>query len=214
MTDTPKSHGEKADAEIRNGATTQTLIPSEPLDVNWAGAGLPIPMLRKHKGKSCQEASHWLLAWAVCACIATVAAIMFSKLDTPLKCIAAGIPAFGCMLYATIHALNRKYGQKVEMDPANETLRITREGLNLPVLQIEKLDLSLNWKDVIGLQTCHSKRDDENTAAYDAIWQLNLVWREKTGEVKRHCLAISARKKPIDALTAEYRRTCGFKLLS
>ena len=182
-----------------------TEIPQEALDLRYNSGGfLPDVGLYRRGDMFYQEASkahRWLFG------ILLVAALVVSLLPWHTRAIVgelkywiAGMLLFGgfCDLVGSL--IQSAVRQRVSIDPKHKTLSIVGSDFKT----------KLCWEDIIGLQICRQRvAGNSEMNGY----QLNLVWREADGSVRRHCLLKHASRGFVTRLAGRYRSFFGFTVM-
>ena len=117
-----------------------------------------------------------------------------------LKYWIAGMFLFAGFCDIAGHLIQYAVRQQVSIDPKNKTVSITDGGFNL----------KLSWEQVIGLQICRQKVPGNSELNG---YQLNLVWRDPDGTVRRRCLLKHAIRGFVAGLGRRYEALFGFMLM-
>ncbi len=180
-------------------------IPQQALDLGYNSSGfLPdVGLYRRgdmfYQGPS--RSHHWLFG------IVVVAAVVVALLPWQTRAVVgelkywiAGMFVFGglCDMLGTF--IRSAFTQVVSIDPKNKTMSIAGDGSNH----------KLSWGQIIGLQICRQKVPGNSELNG---YQLNLVWREADGVVRRHCLVKHAVKGFVARLGRRYEALFGFKVM-
>jgi len=176
------------------------------LDIRYTSIGfVPHVGLHRRGGLYYQESSYshlWFLGAMLFAAVAVAllpwqtVALGGLKLKYWISagCIWTGI--CGVAPYFLRNAL----GQTILIDPQNETLCIRKRGVQQ----------TIRWREVIALQICYQcGTKDSKFAGY----QLNLVWKDTNGTVKRHCLLKHVIKRNVVALGNAYVYSFRFNMI-
>lgn len=155
-------------------------IPHEALDLHYNSGGfLPDIGLYRRGDMFCHGPSRshfWLLGvMLVGALVVALLPWHTTAVVGELKYWIAGMFLFGGLCDIVFHLIRNAFGQQVSIDPKNKTVFITGSGFSR----------KLSWQQIIGLQLCRQKVPGNSEMNG---YQLNLVWREADGTVRRHCL--------------------------
>jgi hypothetical protein len=182
-------------------------IPQNPLPVHYNNSGfLPHVGLHRRGGIYYQESSHshrWLFAVmmfaAVVACFLPLREVAIG--GTQLKYWIAGGCIWTGLCGFVPHFFRNTLGQTIIINPSDETFQIVERD------RTEKI----SWRDIIGLQICHQKeRGNSELNGY----QLNLVWKDPAGTLKRHCLPKHSIRRFVGTMGKRYESHFGFKMLN
>jgi hypothetical protein len=181
-------------------------IPTTPLDLHYNNNGLvPHIGLHRHGKLYVQESSYsafWLSGIILIVAIVVAALPWETKAvaGTKLKDWVVGGCIFWILCTVLPYFIRNAFGQSIIIDPEKQTLRIWSRNPEKTIL----------WRQIIGLQICHEKveRDSELTGH-----QLNLVWINEGGIVRRHCLLKHGSRRFVAALGKRYQALFAFKLL-
>jgi hypothetical protein len=180
-------------------------IPQEALDLHYNSGGfLPDVGLYQHGDMFYQETSkshHWLFG------IMIVGAVIVALLPWHTRAVVgelkywiAGMLVFGGFCDVVGGLIRGAVTQHVSVDAKNKTVAIVGEGF----------DRKLSWEQIIGLQICRQKapRNSELNG-----YQLNLVWREADGVVRRRCLLKHSVRVFVFRLGRRYESLFGLTLI-
>jgi hypothetical protein len=181
-------------------------IPREALSVHHNSSGfLPQVGLHRRGDLFRQESSysHFWLSGVLLACAVVLALLPWhtrANVGGELKYWVAGILVFGCVCSVVPYFIRNAWGQTITIDPKKQTLCITTDDFSR----------KLTWEQVIGLQICRRKvpRDSEMNG-----YQLNLVWRDAEGAVRRHCLLQHSLRGFAVRLARRYESLFAFRLI-
>ncbi|MGA2864949.1 MAG: hypothetical protein ABSF95_10745 [Verrucomicrobiota bacterium] len=180
-------------------------VPHEALDLHYNSGGfLPdIGLYRHgdmfHHGPS--RSHFWLLGVMLVGTVVVALLPWHTKAAVgELKYWIAGMFLFGGLCDIVPHLIRNAVGQQVSIDPKNKTVAITGSGFNW----------KLSWRQVVELQMCRQRVPDNSEMNG---YQLNLVWRDADGTVRRHCLLKHAIRGFVSRLGRRYQSLFGFTLV-
>lgn len=180
-------------------------FPRQALDIRYSNRGiLPHIGLHHRNGIYFQESSYshfWL--FGVMLISAVVVLQLPWETEAPvgkLKHWVSGFLVWGGICGLVPYIIRNVYGQTITIDPRNMTLRISRRNLSTVVL----------WKHIVGLQVCH--QNDPNDMRISGF-QLNLLWTEAEGIVRRHCLMKHSNRSYVIRLGKGYESLFAFQLI-
>ncbi len=180
-------------------------IPREALDLHYNSGGfLPDVGLYRRGDTFCQgpSRSHWWLLGIMLVGALVVALLPWhtKAVVGELKYWIAGMFVLGGLCDIIFSLIRNARGQQVTIDPKNETLAISSSHFSV----------KLGWRQILALQVCHQKvREDSEMNGY----QLNLVWTDADGTVRRHCLIKHAIRRFVFRLGYHYKSLFGFTLI-
>jgi len=181
-------------------------IPREALELRYNSSGfLPDIGLHRRGGLFYQESSYshfWLLGALLVGAVVMALLPWHTRADVggELKYWIAGIFAFGGICGVVPHFIRNARGHNITVDPKNQTLCIASGDFSG----------KLSWQQIMGLQICRQKvRGDSEMNGY----QLNLVWTDAGGTVRRHCLLKHAVGRFVFRLGRRYESLFGFTLI-
>ena len=167
-------------------------IPREALDIRYNNSGwMPTVGLHRRNELFFQESSysHFLL-FGVMLAAAVLALLLPCEIRVGLGKFKYWVPYF----------IRNTFGQVITIDPQNMTLRISSRNTNEIVL----------WQQIVGLQLCEQKVPSDLVMSG---FQLNLVWMEAGGAVRRHCLLKHSVKTFVVRLGRRYESMFVFPLI-
>ena len=181
-------------------------IPCEALDIHYNSSGfLPDIGLHRRGDLFCQESSYshfWLLGVMLAGAVVMALLPWHTRADVggELKYWIAGIFVFGGICGVVPHFIRNACGQNVTIHPKNKTLCITSSDFNG----------KLSWEQIMGLQLCRQRvLGNSEMNGY----QLNLVWTDARGNVRRHCLLKHSIRGFVFRLGKRYESLFSFKLI-
>jgi hypothetical protein len=180
-------------------------IPQEPLDLHYNSGGfLPDVGLYRRGDMFYQETSrshYWLFGMTVVGAVIVALLPWHTRAVVgELKYWIAGMLVFGGLCDIAGGLIRSAVNQHISIDSKNKTLMIVGEGF----------DCKLSWTQIIGLQICRQKvpRNSEMNG-----YQLNLVWKEADGVVRRRCLLKHSVGAFVFRLGRRYQSLFGFALV-
>lgn len=181
-------------------------IPRGALNLPYNDGGfLPHVGLHRRGELFYQESSYshfWLLGVMLAAAI-VILLLPWSTMagvGGKLKYWIAGICVWGGICGFVPYFIRNAWGQNVTIDPKRQRLSITSNDFCGQI----------SWQQIVGLQICRQKiRGESELNGY----QLNLVWLEANGTVRRHCLLKHAIKGFVVRLGRRYETLFDFKLI-
>src|SRR5947208_3361720 len=160
--------------------TSAPVIPRTALDIRYSNSGsLPHVGLQHRNGLFYQESSYSHF-WFFGVMLAAAAVVLLLPWETravvsKLKYWIAGMFVGGGICGFVPYFIRNPCGQVITIDPRNKTLRIASDPFSGNV----------SWQQILGLQICYQEvQGDSEMNGF----QLNLVWVEDGGNVRRHCL--------------------------
>jgi hypothetical protein len=177
-------------------------VPQEALDLHYNSGGfLPDVGLYQRGDVFCQATSrshHWLFG------IMLLGAVMIALLPWHTRAVVgelkfwiAGMFLFGGVCDLLGSFVRSAVTQQISIDLKNRTVAIVGDGFSRKI----------SWEQIIGLQICRQRvPGDSEMNGY----QLNLVWREADGAVRRRCLHKHAIKAFVGRLGRRYESLFGF----
>lgn len=180
-------------------------IPQEALDLHYNSGGfLPDVGLYQRGHMFHQETSkshYWLFGiMVVGAAIVALLPWHTRAVVGELKYWIAGMLLFGGFCDVAGSLIGSAVTQHVSIDAKNKTVAIMGEGF----------DCKLSWDQVIGLQICRQKVPGNSELNG---YQLNLVWKEADGVVRRRCLLKHSIRVFVFRLGRRYESLIGFALI-
>ena len=166
---------------------------------------LPDVGLHRHGDLFHQESSYshfWFVGFMLVAALVTALLPWHTMADVggKLKYWIAGFFVFGGICGFVPYFIRNACGQNITIDAKNKTLCITSNDL------IERLF----WQQIMGLQICRQKvAGNSEMNGY----QLNLVWKDADGTMRRHCLLKHAVRAFVYRLGRRYESLFGFALI-
>jgi hypothetical protein len=179
-------------------------VPHEAMDLHYNSVGfLPDIGLYRRGDKFYHGPSRshfWLLGIMLVGTVVVALLPWHTKAAVgELKYWIAGMFLIGGLCDMVPHLIRDAIGQQVSIDPTDETVSITGGGFNWKV----------SWQQVIELQICR-QRVPGNSELNG--YQLNLVWRDVDGTVRRQCLLKHAVRGFVSHLGQRYSSLFGFTL--
>ena len=180
-------------------------IPQEALDLQFNSGGfLPDIGIYRRGDTFCHRPAHshwWLLGIMLVGAIVVALLPWHTKATVgDLKYWVAGMFLLAGICDIVFHLIRNAYGQQVTVDPKNETLSISSRTFSA----------KLCWRQILALQVCRQKiRGNSELNGY----QLNLVWLDADGTVKRHCLMKHAIRQFVVRLGHRYESLFGLTLI-
>lgn len=180
-------------------------IPQEALDLDYNSGGfLPDVGIYRCGDTFCHGPAHshwWLLGIMLVGAIVMALLPWHTKAAVgDLKYWIAGMFLVGGICDIVFHLIRNASGQQVTVDPKNETLSIASRAFSV----------KLCWRQILALQVCRQKvRGNSEMNGY----QLNLVWLDADGTVKRHCLLKHVIRRFVFGLGHRYESLFGFTLI-
>jgi len=165
--------------------------------------------LHRRGGVFYQESSYSFL-WFFGVMIALAIGLAASPLETDanpggkLKYWLAGICVWGGICGLGAFFVRNAFGQTIIINPQNQTLCIKRR------IKRRITNQTIAWSDVIELQVCEQRIPEDPK---DDGYRLNLVWKDSSGSVHRHCLLGHAIRRYVVALGERYESSFGFRVL-
>jgi hypothetical protein len=151
-----------------------------------------------------QEASHshrWLFGIMVVGAVGVALLPWHTRAVVgELKYWIAGMLLLGGFCDVAGSLIRGAVTQHISIDAKNKTVAIVGEGFNR----------KLSWEQVIGLQVCRQKVPGNSGLNG---YQLNLVWKEADGVVRRRCLLKHSIRAFVFRLGRRYESRFGFALL-
>ena len=185
--------------------TPATDIPREALNIRYNSSGvLPQVGLHRCHGMFYQESSYSHF-WFFGTMLAVAVVILLLPWDTKasvgkLKYWIAGFCFLGAICGVVPYFIRNVCGQVITIDPKNKSLCITSNDFSGKI----------SWQQIMGLQICVQKiPGDSEMNGY----QLNLVWMDVGGTVKRHCLRKHAARGFVVRLGRRYESLFAFTLI-
>jgi hypothetical protein len=180
-------------------------IPPEALDLHYNSSGfLPDVGLYQRGDMFYQETSkshHWLFGIMVLGAVIVALLPWHTRaIVGELKYWIAGMLVFGGLCDVVGGMIRGAVTQHISIDAKSKTVAIVGEGF----------DRKLSWDQVIGLQICRQKvlgHSEMNG------YQLNLVWGEAGGVVRRRCLLKHSIRAFVFRLGRRYESLFGFGLI-
>ncbi len=174
-------------------------LPCEPLDLQTNSRGfLPSIGLHAHGHLYVQESSYSHFGFFAFMLVAA-GALALSPWDArsasgawPLKYVIAGGMVWAGLCGFAPYWVRNAFGQKIIVDPVKRMWTIRRRSSERVV----------PWNDVLGLQIC--RQVVSSTSKLNG-YQLNLVWRDASGKIQRHCLFKHALRAFVRSLGNRYR---------
>ena len=179
-------------------------IPHDALDLRHNSGGFLPDIGLYRRGEAFRHGPHhshyWLLGILVtCAVVAALLPWQTSAMVGKVKYWVAGMFLFAGACDIVGLLMLRKLGQQVCVDPRNKTLSITRDDF----------EQQLSWHQIIELQICR-QRVPGNSEMNG--YQLNVVWRDGDGTIRRHCLLKHMTRGFVARLGRRYHSLFGFTL--
>ena len=174
-------------------------LPREPLDIQTNSRGL-MPSIGLHARGHLyvQESSYSHFGFGALTLVAA-GALALSTWDArsasgawPLKYVIAGGLVWAGLCGFAPYWVRNAFGQKIIVDPIKRTWAIRRRSAEQVV----------SWDDVLGLQIC--RQVVSSTSKLNG-YQLNLIWRDDSGGIQRHCLFKHALRAFVRSLGNRYR---------
>jgi hypothetical protein len=155
-------------------------IPREALDIRYSNRGSFEHVELHHRNGLYFQESSYSHFWFFGVMLAAAGVALLLPWETraivgKLKHWVAGILVWGGICGFVPYFIRNACGQRINVDPHNMTLRIASSDFSGIV----------SWQQIIGLQICHQKVPGDSRLSG---FQLNLVWAEAGGAVRRHCL--------------------------
>jgi hypothetical protein len=180
-------------------------VPNDALDLHYNSVGLlPAIGLYRRGDMFCHGPSHshfWLLGIMLVGTVVVALLPWHTKAAVgELKYWIAAMFLLGGLGDIVPHLISNAVGQQVSVDPKNQAISITGSGFSR----------KLSWQQVIELQVCR-QRVPGNSEMNG--YQLNLVWRDADGTVRRHCLLKHAIRGFVSRLGRRYQSLFGFRLM-
>ena len=180
-------------------------IPQEALDLHYNSSGfLPDVGLYQRGDMFYQEMSkshHWLFGiMVVGAVIVALLPWHTQAVVGELKYWIAGMLVFGGLCDVAGGLIRSAVTQHVSIDAKSRTMAIVGEGF----------DRKISWEQVIGLQICRQKVPGNSEMNG---YQLNLLWKEADGGVRRRCLLKHSIRAFVFRLGRRYDSLFGFGLI-
>lgn len=180
-------------------------IPREPLAVHHNSGGF-LPDISLHqRGEvfyhGVSNSHFWFLGFTSVAALVLALLPWHTKVPVggELKYWFAGMSVLAGLIDVVGSFIAQSFRQDVTIDRKNKTLSISGNDLSA----------KLSWENILGIQICRQK-DPENSEMNG--YQLNLVWKDAKGTVKRHCLYKHAIKGFVLRLGRRYESLFGFTL--
>ena len=174
-------------------------LPREPLDIQTNNRGFLPPVGLHARGKLYVQESSYSHFGLFAVLLVAAGALVFSTWDAetpceewPLKFLIAGGLVWAGICGVGPYWVRNAFGQTILVDPVKRTWTIRRRSS----------DQVLPWKDVLGLQIC---RQIASPSSKLNGYQLNLVWRDASGAIQRHCLLKHALRSFVRSLGNRYR---------
>lgn len=182
-------------------------IPQGPLDLHYNSVGfLPDVGLYRRGDMFYQDTSrshHWLFGIMVVGAVVVALLPWHTRAVVgELKYWIAGMLVFGGLCDIAGGLIRRAVPQHISIDSKNKTVAIVGEGFDRK--------LSLSWQQIIGLQICRQKVPGNSEMNG---YQLNLVWKEADGVVRRRCLLKHSVRAFVFGLGRRYESLFGFALI-
>jgi hypothetical protein len=117
-----------------------------------------------------------------------------------LKYWIAGMLVFGGLCNIAGALIRSAVTQHISIDAKNKTVAMMGEGF----------DRKLSWEQIIGLQICRQKVPANSEMNG---YQLNLVWKEADGIVRRRCLLKHSVRAFVFGHGRRYKSRFGFALI-
>lgn len=180
-------------------------IPHEPLDLSYSSGGfLPDIGIYRCGGTFCHRPAHshwWFFGIMLVGAVVVTLLPWHTKAALgDLKYWVAGMFLMAGICDIVFLLIRNAYGQQVTVDPKNETLSITSPTFSANIC----------WRQILALQVCRQKvPGNSETNGY----QLNLVWLDADGTVKRHCLLKHTIRRFVSRLGHRYVSLFGFTLI-
>lgn len=180
-------------------------IPQEPLDLHYNSGGfLPDVGLYRRGDMFYQEMSRshrWLFGMMVLSAVIVALLPWHTRAVVgEVKYWIAGMLVFGGFCDLAGSLIRSAVTQHISIDSKNRTVAIMGEGF----------DRKLSWQQIIGLQLCQQKvRGNSELNGY----QLNLIWKEADGGVRRRCLLKHSVRAFVFGLGRRYESLFGFALI-
>lgn len=179
-------------------------VPAEALPVTGNSSGFPMVDLRWRNGRWVHASSRVMLSSGLCM-IGLGFAVCLLPWTTatnngwPLKYFVAGGLAWGGLCILIGYAVRNVIGQTLYFQPG-EKVTIRSPGS----------EQSIPWAQLVGVQLCpvEVKTDRE----FDGV-QLNLVWREEGGQIRRRCLTQHSHPKVARDLAERYQSALALEIL-
>jgi hypothetical protein len=180
-------------------------IPQEPLDLHHNSGGfLPDVGLYRRGDMYYQETSRshrWLFAMMVVGAVIVALLPWHTRAVVgELKYWIAGMLVFGALCDIAGGLIRSGVTQHISIDPKNRSVAIVGEGF----------DRRLSWQQIIGLQICRQKVPGNSEMNG---YQLNLVWKEADGVLRRRCLLKHSVRAFVFGLGRRYKALFGFALI-
>ncbi|MDB6151870.1 MAG: hypothetical protein JWL90_323 [Chthoniobacteraceae bacterium] len=181
-------------------------IPRGALDINYNSSG-SFPNVELHGRSSLfyQESSysHFRLFGVLFLAAAVISLLPWQAVaygGLKLKYWIAIGCAWGGICGLAPYFIRNALGQTIIVDPRGKTLRIKSSGV----------EQTIAWQEIIAVQICHQEVSGDLEMSG---WQLNLVWRDSHGIIKRHCLFKNANKEFVKSLGQRYELLFGFSYI-
>ena len=184
---------------------TKNDIPAEPLDVRDNTWGfLPNIGLHGKQGVFHQESSYSYF-WFLGVMLAAAAVVFMLPWETrtalgKLKYWVGGGLIWGGICALVPYFVRNVLGQTIVIDPRKETVLIRERGS-------EQL---IPWSEIVALQVCYQPSPGRRIGPG---YQLNIAWRDQSGEVHRHCLLKHVIKRFVVSLGKRYSSRFGFEIV-
>jgi hypothetical protein len=180
-------------------------IPQEALDLHYNSGGfLPDVGLYRRGDMFYQEKSHshrWLFGLMVVGAIIIALLPWHTRAALgELKYWIAGMLVVGALCDIVGSSIQSAVTQHISIDTKKKMLAIVGDGF----------DRKLSWQQIIGLQICRQKVPGNSEMNG---YQLNLVWKEADGVVRRRCLLKHSVRVFVLRLGREYESLFGFALI-
>lgn len=184
---------------------TVSEIPQAPLDLHYNSGGfLPDVDLYRRGDMFYQETSRshrWLFGMMVVGAVIVALLPWHTRAVVgELKYWIAGMLVFGGLCDIAGSLIRSAVTQHISIDSKNRTMAIRGQGF----------DRKLSWQQIIGLQICRQKVPGNSEMNG---YQLNLVWKEADGVVRRRCLLKHSVRAFVFGLGRRYEALFGFALI-
>ena len=180
-------------------------IPQQALDLHYNSGGfLPDVGLYRRGDMFYQQTSkshYWLFGIMVVGAVIVASVPWHTRAVVgELKYWIAGMLVLGGLCDVVGSLVRCALTQHISIDAKNKTVAIVGEGF----------DRKLSWEQVIGLQIC--RQEVPGNSEMNG-YQLNLVWREADGAVRRRCLLKHSIRAFVFRLGRRYESLFGFALI-
>ncbi len=180
-------------------------IPHEALDLRYNSSGF-LPDVGLHRRgdvfyHGLSRSHFWLLGVLLTGAVIVALLPWHARAVVgELKYWIAGMLMFGGLCDILGSLVQRTFRQQGAIDAKQKTVLIVGNGINW----------KLSWEQIIGLQICRQKAVGNSEMNG---YQLNLVWREADGAVRRHCLLKHAVRGFVVRLGRRYESLFGFTVM-